>query len=56
MFHSKNIQAERSYGNGSDMEKFANETEIKNSDSNDLIAKANAFKSFEKFIISVKFS
>ena len=53
MFHSKNFQAEKSYGNGSDMEKFAKETNIKNSDGNDLIAKANAHKSFEILIISV---
>ena len=33
MVHSKNIQVEKSYGNGSDMEKFATETDIKNSDS-----------------------
>ena len=38
MFHSKIIQAEKSYDNGSDMEKFAEETDIKNSDGNDLIA------------------
>ena len=39
-----------------DMEKFAEETDIKNSDGNDLIAKANALKSFENLIISAKFS
>ena len=53
MLHSKNIQAEKSYGNGSDMEKFAKETDIKNSNGNDRIAKVNALKSFEKLIISV---
>ena len=53
MFHSKNIQAEKSYGNGSDMEKFAKETDIKNSDGDDQITKANALESFEKLIISV---
>ena len=53
MFHSKNIQAEKSYGNGSDTEKFIKETDIKNSDGNDLIAKFNALKSFEKLIILV---
>ena len=53
MFHSKNIQAENSYGNGSDMEKLAKETDIKNSYGNDLIAKANALESCEKLIISV---
>ena len=56
MFQSKKIQAEKSYGNGSDIEKFANETYIKNSDGNGLIAKANALKSYEKFIIAVYFS
>ena len=53
MFRSKNIQVERSYGNLSDMEKFAKETAIKNSNGNDLIAKVNALQSFEKLIISV---
>ena len=53
MFHSKNIQAEKSYGNGSDMEKFVKETDIKNSDGNDLITKAKAFETFEKLIITV---
>ena len=53
MFQSKNIQAEKSYGNGCDMEKFAEETDIKNYDSNDLTTKANTLESFEKFIISV---
>ena len=48
MFHSLNIQSEKSYGNGSDMEKFAVETDIKISDGNDLIAKANVLKRFEK--------
>jgi len=48
MFHSKNIQAEKSYGNGSDMEKLAKETDIKNSDGNDLITKINLFESFRK--------
>ena len=55
MFHSKNIQDQKSYGNGSDMEKFAKETDIKNSDGNDLIAKANALESFGNLIISVWF-
>ena len=48
MFHSKNIQAKKSYGNVSDVKKFAKETDIKNSDGNDRTAKANAPKSFEK--------
>ena len=48
MFHSKNIQAEKSYGNESDMEKFAKETAIKNSDSYHLIAKGNALKKLWK--------
>ena len=56
MFHSKNIQAEKSYGNGFDMEKFAKPTDIKNSDGKDLISKVIALKSFEKLIISVDFS
>ena len=56
MFHSKNIQAEKFYGKRFDTDKFAKETDIKNSDGNDLIAKANALKSFEKMIISVDFS
>ena len=56
MFQSKKIPAEMSYGNGSDIEKFAKETEIKNSDGNGLIAKANALKSYEKFIVAVYFS
>ena len=47
MFYSKNNQAENSYGNGSDMEKFANETDIRNSDGNDLIAKVIVLRSFE---------
>ena len=42
MFHSKIIQAENPYGNGSDTEKFAEETDIKNSYVNNLIAKDNA--------------
>ena len=53
MFHSKNTQFEKSYDNGSDMEKLAKETDIKNSDGNDLISKPNALESFEKSIISV---
>ena len=53
MFHSKNIQVEKSYGSGSDIEKFAKETNIKNSVGNNLIAKANALKSYEKLILSV---
>ena len=51
VFHNKNIRAENSYDNGTDMEKFVKETDIKNSDGNDLIAKPNALKSFEKLII-----
>ena len=53
MFHSKSTQGENSYGNGSDMEKFVKETDIKNCDGNDLIAKANALENFEKLILSV---
>ena len=53
MFHSKNIQAEKSYGNGYDMEKFANKTDINNSDGNDLIGKVNALESFEEVVILV---
>ena len=56
MFQSKKIQAEKFYGNGSDMEKFAKETDIKISDGKGLIAKANALESYEKFIIAVYFS
>ena len=56
MFCSKNIKAEKTYGNGSDMKKFAKETDNKNSDGNDLIAKANVLNSFEKFVISLLFS
>ena len=52
-FHSKNIQAEKSNGNGSDMGKFAKETDIKNSHGHELIKKANALESFEKLIVSV---
>ena len=48
MFHSKTIQAEKSYGNESDMEKFAKETAIKNSNGYHLIAKANALRKFWK--------
>ena len=40
----KKNQAEKSYGNGFDMERFAEETVIKNSDGNNLIAKAKAIK------------
>ena len=50
MFHSKIIQSEKSYGNGSVMEKFAKENDIKNSDGNDLLAKTNTLKSFEKIV------
>ena len=53
MFHSKNIQDGKSYGKWSEIEKFSKETDIKNSDGNDLIAKANSLKSFEKLIILV---
>ena len=53
MFHNKNIQAQNSYGNESDKETFAKKTDIKNSDNNDLVAKAKALKSFEKSIVSV---
>ena len=56
MSHSKNIQAEKFYSNGSDMEKFAKGTEIKNSDGSNLMAKTEALKSFKKLIISVQFS
>ena len=45
-----------SYGNGSDMEKVAEETGIKDSDGNNLIAKAKAIKSFKIFILQVKLS
>ena len=56
MFHSKNNQAaEKSYGNGSDMEKFANETDIKNSGGNDLMAKGIALKSFENLLYRYNF-
>ena len=47
------MQAEKSYGKRSDTEKFAKETDIKNFDGNDLIAKIKALKSFEKLVISV---
>ena len=40
MSDSKNIQAVKSYGNVSDMEKFAKYTDIKNTDGNNLMAKA----------------
>ena len=37
------------------MEKFAKETDIKNSDGNDLIAKANVLKSFDSGYILLYF-
>ena len=55
MSQQKKSQAEKSYGNGSDMEKFAEETNIKNSDGNNLMAKAKALKNFKKLFISVQF-
>ena len=45
-----------SYGNGSDMEKFAEETGIKDSEGKNLIAKTKAIKSFKTFILPVKLS
>ena len=42
-----------SYGNGSDLETFAKDNDIINSDDNDLIEKANVLESFENLIISV---
>ena len=56
MCHSKNIQAEKSYGNRSDMGRFAKEKDFKSSNGKKLISQANAFKSFEKLIMSVYFS
>ena len=46
MSDSKNIQAVKSYRNGSDKEKFARDTDIKNSDGNNLMAKAKPLKKF----------
>ena len=48
MFGSKNIQPVKPYGNESDMEKFAKDTDVKNSDGNNLIAKAKPLKSFKE--------
>ena len=56
MSHGKIIQAEMSYGNGSDVKKFAEETGVKNSDGNNLMAKAKVLKCFKILIIQVKLS
>ena len=53
MFHNKKSQADKSYGNESDTETCVKKTDHKISDGNDLIAKANALKSFGKLIIPV---
>ena len=44
MSHRKNFLVENSYGNGSNIEKFAKKTDIKKSDGNNLMAKAKAVK------------
>ena len=51
--HSKNFQAEKYYGDGSDIKEFAEKTDIKKSDGNRLIGKAKALKSLLLLTISV---
>ena len=51
MSHSKNIQAESSYGNGSDIKKFSGRTDIEKSNGNNLIAKYKALKNLKTLII-----
>ena len=54
--HSKNIPAEKSYDNGSDVKTFTGKTEIKKLDGNNLMAKDKALKNVTTLIIHVKFS
>ena len=44
MSHSKNTQAEKSYGSGSDIENFSGKTDIKKVDGNNLMAKDMTLK------------
>ena len=48
MSHSKNIQAEKSYGNVSDIKKFTGKTDIEKFDDKNLMAKDKALKNLTK--------
>ena len=49
--HSKNIQAEKSYGKGSDIKTFTRKTDIKKLDGNNLMKKYKTLKNLTTFII-----
>ena len=54
MSHSKNIQTERSYGNASIIKKSAEETHIRKSHRNSLLAKAKTLETLTEMKLSVK--
>ena len=56
MSHSKNIQAVKSYRNGSDIKTFTGKTDIIRLDGNNLIANVKAPNNSIKLIMQVKFS
>ena len=51
MYHSKNIQAEKYYGNVSDIKTFTGKTDIKKLDVNSRMAKDKALKILTTLII-----
>ena len=51
MSHSEYIQAEKSYGNESDIRAFTGKTDAKKLDGNNLMAKDKAQKNLTTFII-----
>ena len=56
MSDNKYIQAEKSYGNGSDIKMFTRRIDIKKVDGNNLMAKDKALKNLTTLIIQVQFS
>ena len=54
MSHSKTIQAEKSYGPGTDMRKSAEKFDIRKSDRNNLMAKVKALKILTTINLSVR--
>ena len=51
MPHSKVIQAENSYGNGTDIKTFTGKTDIKKLDGNNLMAEDEALKNLTTLIM-----
>ena len=56
MSHNKNIQAEKSYGNGSIIKTFTGKTNIKKIDCNTPMEEDKALKNLTTLIIQVKLS